>query len=274
MIINVAYPIILKDGSFVGAVVLSLVSDRFDSIINDINIFGTGYGVLLSHNGTIISSPYADTVNSNIGNITYMKGYHPSDIIKNISNDEMTAYKWNHSIRKEDMYSVLVPIHVSGLQSMAVNLTFAMNAAYEAVGLPQMLLISRIISICAIIIIIITTIYIRKGIIRYLTQFTNALKDLTGGEGDLTKVINIKTGDEFETLAGYLNTFMSNLKGIISDVKLAANDVAAGNSELAATMEELSTTFASQAEQVSMVAKGMDTISDSSKMMVETLPII
>ncbi|MDR2883811.1 MAG: methyl-accepting chemotaxis protein, partial [Deferribacteraceae bacterium] len=95
----------------------------------------------------------------------------------------------------------------------------------------------------------------------------------TEGDGDLTKSIHIKTGDEFEMLAGHLNVFVGNIRTIIKEIKGSAEEVASGNNQLAATMEELSTTFESQSVQVSEVANNMETINDTSKIMVESLGV-
>jgi methyl-accepting chemotaxis protein len=118
---------------------------------------------------------------------------------------------------------------------------------------------------------VIITIYINRNITKKLSQFVKIVGEFTSGDGDLTKRIPVTSGDEIGQLAENFNKFVVNVHAIIIDVKEAAVEVASGNNELAATMEELSTTFNNQSEQVASAAENMNTISSTSKSMVQNL---
>ncbi len=102
------------------------------------------------------------------------------------------------------------------------------------------------------------------SVIKPLDVLVARISNLTNGDGDLTKRIDIKSKDEFGELAAHVNSFIENVQIIIKEVKDATNEVASGNNELAATMEELSTTFDSQAKQISDMVLSMDTVRDIS----------
>ncbi|MDR2883607.1 MAG: methyl-accepting chemotaxis protein [Deferribacteraceae bacterium] len=273
-VVSIAAPIVLPDGRVIGVAVIDIRVARFDTIVQTMKPFETGYAVLLATDGTIMSSPAAETVNTNYKSVTYMEGMNPSDIVDSFTAEKTIAGDWYHAANKEAMYLIAVPVDIGGgALPMGLAVTFVTKDARAAVGLNSMLMMSRFVLLFIILIIVGTTFIMRFSIIKYLNQFMEAMRDLTEGDGDLTKQISIHTGDEFEVLAGYLNDFVGNLRRIISDVKNSAEEVASGNNQLAATMEELSTTFGSQSEQVSAVAINMETINDTSKIMVESLGI-
>ena len=55
-------------------------------------------------------------------------------------------------------------------------------------------------------------------IVRPLNKFIILIKNLTEGDGDLTKRVEANTKDEFGILAGYINTFIQNVQHIIKEV--------------------------------------------------------
>jgi methyl-accepting chemotaxis protein len=112
--------------------------------------------------------------------------------------------------------------------------------------------------IIAMLILLAVTFFVMKFmLVNPLNRFIGLCSDLTTGDGDLTKKINIESRDELGTLAGEFNIFIENVREIIEQVKIATSEVASGNNQLAATMEELSTIFEQQAGQVSNVSDSM-----------------
>ena len=126
------------------------------------------------------------------------------------------------------------------------------------------LLTSSFFAVLAIILAFIVILSLNISVIKPLDVLVASISNLTNGDGDLTKRIDIKSKDEFGELAAHVNSFIENVQIIIKEVKDATNEVASGNNELAATMEELSTTFDSQAKQISDMVLSMDTVRDIS----------
>lgn len=124
--------------------------------------------------------------------------------------------------------------------------------------------VSSTFAVLAIILAVIVIIILNASVIRPLNILVDRISNLTNGDGDLTKRIDIKSKDELGELAAHVNTFIENVQSIIKEVKDATDEVASGNNELAATMEELSTTFDSQAKQISDMVLSMDTVRDIS----------
>lgn len=100
--------------------------------------------------------------------------------------------------------------------------------------------------------------FIRLFVISKIRTLTDVTKNIATGEGDLTQRIPIKANDEIGELAGYFNTFIGNVGGIVRDVQTSAESVAKGTSDLASTTEELNMTFNEQAQSITGVASAME----------------
>ena len=114
--------------------------------------------------------------------------------------------------------------------------------------------------------IIITTIGV-KSITKNFKKLNNKLIEISNGNGDLTKTLDIKTGDELEVISGNVNTFIGFIKGIISNTKMSStslndnatviNDsISTANDSLnniSAVMEELSASMQETSASVSII---------------------
>jgi methyl-accepting chemotaxis protein len=112
---------------------------------------------------------------------------------------------------------------------------------------------------------IVVVVYLKRAVIRPIHGFVEMTKELTTGDGDLTKRIRVKSHDELGDLAGYFNQFIENVNTIVSEVKNTSESVAAGNSQLASTMIELSDTFYNQSLQVTELVNSMESVSGQSQ---------
>ncbi len=86
------------------------------------------------------------------------------------------------------------------------------------------------------------------------------VKDIAQGDGDLTKTIEINTGDEMEELARWFNTFINKLHDIIKQVAENVEQLTASSTELAAVSNQM----ASAAEGMS--GKSDEVASDTESM--------
>ncbi|WP_022851569.1 methyl-accepting chemotaxis protein [Limisalsivibrio acetivorans] len=97
------------------------------------------------------------------------------------------------------------------------------------------------------------------------------LREMSEGEGDLTKEMPVSGSDEIGMLCSHFNTFIAKLRDIIENVKQSAESVASGSTELASTTEQLSSTFNEQAGQISEVATATEEMSTTSTEIVTSL---
>lgn len=82
-------------------------------------------------------------------------------------------------------------------------------------------------------------IILAKAIIKPIMETTNILKEISEGEGDLSKSIEIKRKDEIGELAKYFNLFVLKLNDLIIDIKSLINNVNDEANKISITMEEV-----------------------------------
>ncbi len=78
--------------------------------------------------------------------------------------------------------------------------------------------------IISILIIFLMIIILDRILIVHIKELGLKFKEMSEGEGDLTKRLEIKSADEISQLAGHFNKFIVTLNGIIRDVKTSVKD--------------------------------------------------
>jgi methyl-accepting chemotaxis protein len=150
-------------------------------------------------------------------------------------------------------------------------------------------LFSRIIMILiisALIVSVALTIIITAIIVRPIVKVTLTLKDISEGEGDLTKTINIDSKDEIGDLSRYFNQTLEKISALIGRIKYKVNALTNTGHELnvnmsktsqvidkiAANAEEMKTVKSKQehsAAEADKAVKNIQTSIDSLHKMVE-----
>jgi methyl-accepting chemotaxis protein len=94
---------------------------------------------------------------------------------------------------------------------------------------------------------------VSRGIVRPIRRAANMLKDISEGEGDLTKRLEVASHDEIGDMATYFNQFVQKLQGIIGRI--------AGNAEtVASSATELSAISAQTTQSVQMMSGKTSTV--------------
>ncbi len=88
-----------------------------------------------------------------------------------------------------------------------------------------------------------------RSIAKAIKTVVETVKDISEGEGDLTKKMDDSEKDEFGELAGHMNKLMANLAEMVCDVMDRVELVSAAASELAASSEQMSATAEEQSAQ-------------------------
>lgn len=98
-----------------------------------------------------------------------------------------------------------------------------------------------IVTIVSILVGILLSILLLKSILIPLRSLNKQLDDISTGEADLTKRIEVKSRDEFGQLALSFNLFSDSLTTIIKQIGRSSEQVAAASEELSATAEQSKT---------------------------------
>jgi methyl-accepting chemotaxis protein len=100
-----------------------------------------------------------------------------------------------------------------------------------------------------------------KGVVRPIRSLIAMLRDIAEGEGDLTKRITSRSGDETQDLAEWFNRFIEKIQGIVRDVKGNAQTLNASSETLAAISDHMNTAAEDAATRANSVAAATEEMS-------------
>lgn len=116
----------------------------------------------------------------------------------------------------------------------------------------MVIILSVILLVLSILAILLLTSRIKKRFV----MLNDKLSDIADGSGDLTKKIEISSGDEFEVISGNMNTFIDQIRDIVSGVKNNVSDSITSSGELAQIADRASNTMTSLSDAISGVSSG------------------
>jgi methyl-accepting chemotaxis protein len=118
----------------------------------------------------------------------------------------------------------------------------------EFLAAPKMIRNSLIVTVLVAMAVVGILIYFSaKNITGPINDAVAGLKDIAQGEGDLTKRLQVRSKDEVGEMAGWFNTFIEKLQGIIKQIAL--NSAAVGSSST--QLSDISQNLLSSAEDTS-----------------------
>jgi methyl-accepting chemotaxis protein len=120
-----------------------------------------------------------------------------------------------------------------------------------------MTIFTIIIAVVAVILMAVIVFVVSSGVAKPIVHVTLTLKDISEGEGDLTKTINVKSNDEIGDLARYFNATLEKIKLLIMTIKKQSaalfnigHELSANMTETAAAVNEITATIQSIKERV------------------------
>ena len=100
-------------------------------------------------------------------------------------------------------------------------------------------------------------IMVRAQVIRPIERLSMEMKDISSGEGDLTKIIKIVRQDELGELIMHFNSFVANIRGIV-------NTIANSSEVLSNSMQGISGTSYELTKSTEMIANAVMEVSNGS----------
>ncbi|MDR2632405.1 MAG: methyl-accepting chemotaxis protein [Treponema sp.] len=236
---RLCYPVIV-DGAIVGRTGIMINLTPGQEIVNSIKSYNTGRTVLYSNDGTIIAH------------------YDPSMIAKNISDPQsvsilgeqslnmaMTALKTGEptSGSAKGRIFEMYPFYLGGVNIEEVKTPWLLlSSVEESDVLSTVIFLMRIAVIVTVFAILVSVgvifFVVDSTVTRRINVVADAIKDISEGEGDLTRRLVIHKDDEIGVLGVYFNQTMERIRVLVVSVKkqsIALFDI--GN-ELASNMTE------------------------------------
>ncbi len=134
-------------------------------------------------------------------------------------------------------YSAYSPVYDSaGKIAGIIGVDF--DAAWYEEQITRQIRITSIVGVVTLAISILIIVFLSLRIKKSFVQVHLMLSELADGSGDLTRELGIKSGDEFEVLAGDVNDFIRQIRGIVGSIKDNTADSIAASDDLVNAAEE------------------------------------
>ncbi|MDR1470828.1 MAG: methyl-accepting chemotaxis protein [Spirochaetaceae bacterium] len=239
-----------RDKALVGVVGCMINMTFAEESIKKIQPYGDGRAVLYSSDGTIV-------------------GHYTSDMIgKNIKDAESVKVLGQEAV--QDTLATLQsgsPEPGKNGGRLFYSFPFAMGDQYwtilssvpEATVLAAVADMRRLTIIIAIVSILVTAaviFFIANSVTKPIVFVSNTLKDISEGEGDLTKSITLNAKDEVGDLARYFNATLAKIRALVVTIKTQSvalfdigNELASNMTETAAAINEITSNIQSMKQQ-------------------------
>ncbi len=194
-----------------------------------------GYSFVLDGKGNAIAHPNRDYVIKQVNIINDAKN-DPS--LARLSNMMQRMIKGETGF---DEYPYLGSVRIFGYAPIpdtkwSIGVGAYKNDVFQEVY--STLITMIIIFICLFLVITTLMIMHARSVVRPIQQAINKIKDISEGEGDLTKKLEIQKNDEAGDLSKHFNKFLDKLSGIILNIKESVNQTTINGKKLFETMNK------------------------------------
>ncbi|NLQ17902.1 methyl-accepting chemotaxis protein [Marinomonas sp. M1K-6] len=231
-------------GAFGGDLSLNVVSDA----VNTMNFDNTGYAFLLNKSGKIISHPNADLNGKSVADL--FQGGVPSlsgDLVPNRLADDSSVYTSFTPLPNLYGADWYIGVVLDEDKLFADVRAFGWGAFWGTL-------------IAALLVSIVLYLVVTR-LLRPLRALRESLQGINGGEGDLTKRLDITSNDEFGDVSGEFNKFVVYLQHLIREVKGQSLRVRENTDKTAASSARSSAELYTQLNELDQLATAMHEMS-------------
>jgi methyl-accepting chemotaxis protein len=268
-VISVTSPILGGDNLPVGIIGIDIDISVLQSLIAEIRPFKTGRVSVLSNNGTIMAHENIAWVGTNFQqNFRDLMGDRG---VREIGNSLVSGEPILVENRGQEIVSY--PFYV-GESTTAMTAIASVPVSTVLEPVTKMTQFTLVLAIIATVISAIISFFVATSIIKPVINVSSMLRDISEGEGDLTKRINLSAKDEIGDMAHYFNLTLEKIRELITVIKQQSislfdigtelstnmNETAAAMNQISANIQNINGQVSNQAGSVSETGSTMEQI--------------
>jgi len=230
---NIEVPIVTEAGAIVGVVGVLINLNFAQDVILGIHPYDTGYAALYSNNGIVAAHPDAANIGkdfrSNGKNILGTDGILVTD--QALSSGKPALVNYDGSMIE------IFPFTVGSTSTPWALLSIApLSTVLEAVN--SLTIFSIILAIGVVVVSAVVIFFVASSIAKPILKVNSTLKDISEGEGDLTKQVKVESKDEIGELGHYFNLTLEKIRNLVITIKNQSTTLFDIGNELASNMTE------------------------------------
>jgi len=236
-----------NDEEVVGAVGCVLSVDAMQSIVENTvkNNKEISMLIIYSNKGSIIAHYKPERIGQSMFDVDTELGDFRNDIFKAVKNNETCKGSIYEPNLNDHIRFVAKPIQIGNSDTNWMIL-IGVPESYVLKEIKAITHFTVILGVIAIITTALIFVFALGFITKPIVTVTNTLKDISQGEGDLTKTIPEKGNDEISDMSRYFNLTLDKIKKMIIAIKEEAgvlsdtgNDLSSNMVETAAAMNQI-----------------------------------
>jgi len=237
VITSVSAPI-HSNGKVVGVIGFDIPLTGIQKISQTQKPFPDSVTAVFSNNGTITAHFDESRIGKNI-KVTEadMAGAHLNDFLNAVkAGKQFTFGNYIEALRKE-MRIFIVPVPVG---DTAVPWSYAIAVMQDTIMAPvyEMISLTVVISVAVLALVIAAALVLSRSISKPIIKVADTLKDISEGEGDLTRSIPVTSNDEIGSLARHFNKTLEKIRNLVVTIKKEAESLHNVGNDLAGNMSE------------------------------------
>jgi len=192
---------------------------------------------IYDESGFIYACDDSNRVGKNMKDVEAIFGDHIDDAFGAIAGGESRQYS-SHSVSLDkDVQIQLTPFKIGNSDRMWAVMV-AVTEDYMLEQVREMQKFTIILSAIAIVISALIVFYVLSRTIKPIVTVAETLKDISEGEGDLTRSVNVYSKDEVGELAKYFNQTLDKIKNLVIIIKNEAAKLSDIGSDLSSNMTQ------------------------------------
>jgi len=201
--------------------------------------------VLYSSDGTILAHFMPDRVGKNMKDVDKEYGNQLQDVIDAVKNGKQINIVTYDQSMKDNVNMIFYPILI-GESGATWTVTIGAEDKFVLKEVNEMRRFTMILAIIALVIAVVIIYLVLSQTTKPIVRVADTLKDISEGEGDLTRTIAVSSKDEIGDLALYFNKTLEKIKHLVILIKDQAhilseigNDLSSNMTETAAAVNEI-----------------------------------
>jgi methyl-accepting chemotaxis protein len=236
---DMVIPIIANGtNTITGAVGIIVDISFLQPVVDAIKPYDGSIAAVYSNNGTILAHYNKDMIGKNINDAdSGLYGDHIEAAASAIRSSQMYDMREYVPALDASFQMVFQPVVIGGMGN-SMSLMLGLPESQILSSVQKMIMFTIILAVAVVIIVSIIIFFVSGSITKPIVNVTLTLKDISEGEGDLTKSINYSAKDEIGDLSHYFNQTMEKIKKLIVMIKHQAAELLDIGSDLASNMTE------------------------------------
>jgi methyl-accepting chemotaxis protein len=253
---SIAVPI-RTDGKVVGVVGFDIPLAEIQKISQTQKPFPDSVTAVFSSNGTVTAHFDESRIGDNMKDTEAdMAGKYLNDFMNAVKAGKPFSFTNYIKAIGKRMRIFTVPIPV-GARTTPWSYAIAVMDNTIMAPVYEMITITIVISVAVLALVVAAALFMSRSISKPIIRVADTLKDISEGEGDLTRSIAVTSNDEIGSLALYFNKTLEKIRNLVITIKKEAaslndvgNDLASNMTETAAAVNQITANIQSIKQRV------------------------